>query len=289
MLLSTFICGVSTFSAHNFVSPKDNNKGRAIDNRKNEPEPNFHVVAARLGKTVLRPGGSDASRIVHEQANIQQGDTVLELAAGLGRSGIELAKIYGAQVTLTDMDASRLERAKQFAIKDGVSDLVSVKELDMFNIGSLFGDVKFDVAQTEASLTHYPRSQKAKFFQGVANHANKFILHEVYLKTDDAARQDIAKKDLSKALNVGFAPETADMWQQLLTDAGFQLDHVNTGDLAVLDPLSIIKDEGMLGFAKIIFNVATHPYLRSRMLRTKRAMEKHADDLGYITIVASKK
>ena len=41
-------------SAHNFVSPKDNNKGRANDNRKNEPEPNFHVVAARLGKTVER-------------------------------------------------------------------------------------------------------------------------------------------------------------------------------------------------------------------------------------------
>ena len=123
----------------------------------------------------------------------------------------------------------------------------------------------------------------------MAKHSNKFILHEVCFKTDDVARQELTKKDLSKVLNIGFIPETPDMWQQLLSDAGFAIDHVSTGNLALLNPVSLAKDEGIFGFAKIVFNVATQPYLRSRMLATKGATGKHSDDLGYITIVASRK
>lgn len=299
VLFSTFICSASAFGVYHlwYDAParfalnihfkhKDNNKKIL----KNKPEPNFHVIAAQVGKTVLRPGGSDATRIAHEHANIQPGDTVLELSAGLGRSGIELAKRYGAKVTLTDIDTSRLEKAKEYATKVGVLDKVSTKRLDMFKIDEGLGmDTKFDVAQTEASLTHYPRSQKAKFFESIARHSNKFILHEVCLKSDDEARQEWAKKDLSKALNIGFMPETPEMWKKLLTDAGYTIDYISTGDLKVLEPASLIKDEGILGLANIVFNVATQPYLRSRVLKAKGAMERQGDDLGYISIVASKK
>ena len=297
LFLSTFICSASAFGVYHHLAASTSTRipppTSTIDYKdndgKNEKEPNFHVIAARIGKTLLRPGGSDATRNAHEQANIQPGDTVLELSAGLGRSGIELAKRYGAKVTLTDIDTTRLEKAKEFATKVDVSDLVSVQELDMFKIDAGLGmDSMFDVAQTEASLTHYPRSRKAKFFEGVAKHANKFILHEVCFKTDDVTRQELTKKDLSKVLNIGFIPETEEMWQQLLSDAGFAIDHVNTGNLALLNPVSLAKDEGILGFAKIVFNIATQPYLRSRMVATKGAIEKHADNLGYITIVASR-
>ena len=94
---------------------------------------------------------------------------------------------------------------------------------------------------------------------------------------------------MSKVLNIGFKPETCSMWQQLLSDAGFtNIEHVSTGDLAVLNPISLIKDEGLIGFANIVFNVATHPYERSRMLAVRNEMSKHSTELGYITIVASK-
>ncbi|KAL9189167.1 hypothetical protein ACHAXT_011657 [Thalassiosira profunda] len=281
-VLSVALVGGAAAFAFGPSRRQDTAISRGDPDAKHKPEPNFHVAAQRIGKTVLRPGGSEATRELQEMANISAGDTVLELSAGLGRSGIELAQRYGSKVTVTDIDTSRLEKATEYANKLGVSDLLTVQK------GSR-SRCNVDVAQTEASLTHYPRSRKAAFFNGVARHADKFLLHEVYFKTGtDEVLQESAKKDLSKALNIGFVPETKEMWQKLLTDAGFsRIEHVATGDLAVLDPLSVIKDEGW-GIAKIAFNLATQPYLRSRMLVTRKEMTKHASDLGYITIVASK-
>ena len=246
--------------------------------------------------TILLPStdiskGSEATEKIQAIANIHAGDTVLELSAGLGKSGIELAKKYGAKVTLSDIDTSRLEKATDLVNKLGLSNLITVKKMDMFNIESvLVPDEKFDVAQTEASLTHYPRSRKAKFFNDIAKHADKFILHEVCFKTENKALQDLTKKDMSKVLNIGFVPETSETWQQLLSDAGFAtINYVSTGDLTLLDPISLIKDEGVLGFANIVFNAVTQPYLRSRMLATRRTISMHSKELGYITIIASKK
>ena len=253
-------------------------------------EPNFHEVAHKMGKTVLRPGGSEATKHIQAMADIHQGDSVLELSAGLGISGIELAQKYGANVLITDIDTSRLDKVTDRINALGISNLVSVKKVDMFDIDRDLGsEAKFDVAQTEASLTHYPRSRKRQLFNGIAEHADKFILHEICFKTNDTTSQLSAAKDMSKVLNIGFKPETTEIWQQLLADAGYtNIEHVSTGDLAVLNPISLIKDEGLIGFAKIVFNVATHPYERSRMMAVRNEISKHSNDLGYITIVASK-
>ena len=46
-------------------------------------EPNFHEVAQKMGKTVLRPGGNEATKNIQTMADIRPGDSVLELSAGL--------------------------------------------------------------------------------------------------------------------------------------------------------------------------------------------------------------
>ena len=45
-----------------------------------------HVVLAAAGKTVLRPGGRAATEQLLQWANFKRGETVLELASGLGNS-----------------------------------------------------------------------------------------------------------------------------------------------------------------------------------------------------------
>jgi len=287
---SFIICSVVAFTidpSHSPSHPLQLQKQRMTSIQR---EPIFHEVAQKMGKTVLRPGGSEATKHIQAMADIRPGDSVLELSAGLGTAGIELAQKYGAKVLITDIDTSRLDKVTDRINTLGISNLVSVKKVDMFDIdGTLGSKAKFDVAQTEASLTHYPRSRKRQFFKGLANHADKFMLHEIFFKTNDTASQILAEKDMSKVLNIGFKPETVEIWQQLLIDAGYtNIEHVSTGDLAVLNPISLIKDEGLIGFAKIVFNVATHPYERSRMMAVRNEISKHADDLGYITIVASK-
>ncbi|MEJ6485336.1 hypothetical protein N0Y54_29185 [Nostoc punctiforme UO1] len=63
-----------------------------------------HVVLAAAGKTVLRPGGRAATEQLFEWANFQPGETVLELASGLGNSAIALAKRYNVQVVGIERD-----------------------------------------------------------------------------------------------------------------------------------------------------------------------------------------
>jgi len=93
---------------------------------------------------------------------------------------------------------------------------------------------------------------------------------------------------MSKVLNIGFFPETPETWQKLLSDAGYEIEFVSTGDVAILNPMSLINDEGLVGFAKILANAAAEPYLRSRMLATRGAIARHSSDLGFIAIIASK-
>jgi hypothetical protein len=51
----------------------------------------------------------------------------------------------------------------------------------------------------------------------------------------------------------------------------------------------LIEDEGLAGFFKILFNAASQPYLRERLVATRRTIDLHMADLGYIIINASKK
>ena len=177
---SFIICSVIAFTK----PPSRSYPLRQYRHKMNTPEPNFHEVIHKMGKTVLRPGGSEATKHIQTLADIRPGDSVLELSAGLGTAGIELAQKYGAKILITDIDTSRLEKATDRINILGISNLVSVKKVDMFDIDSTLGsEAKFDVAQTEASLTHYPRSRKEQFFKGIANHTDKFILHEICFKT----------------------------------------------------------------------------------------------------------
>ena len=61
------------------------------------------------------------------------------LSAGLNRSGIDLMRMYGTRVALTDVDASRLEIASEFVIVLGISHMVECQQVDMFKIASGLG------------------------------------------------------------------------------------------------------------------------------------------------------
>jgi hypothetical protein len=90
-------------------------------------------------------------------------------------------------------------------------------------------------------------------------------------------------------LKIGFFPETLATWQHLLLDAGFTIHEVEVGPIALLNPATLLKDEGPMGVANILKNIVTQPYLRSRVLATHRALGKHSPNhLGYIILRATK-
>ena len=76
--------------------------------------PFFDGASVRL---VLKVEGKCTHIKLVNQTYIHTGNTVLDLSAGLIKSGIELAGDYGENVLLTGTDSSRLERAEELATK----------------------------------------------------------------------------------------------------------------------------------------------------------------------------
>ena len=255
------------------------------------PEPNFHKVLERIGKTVLRPGGSKSTKKLQRWANLSQGDSVLELSAGLGKSGIMFAEDYACKVLVTDIDENRLGEAAAAIKLKRLENLINTKKVDMFRLeGGIGEEKKFDCTMTEASLTHFPRKKKLQVLKGVSKHSSQFLLHEICLKHEDVDIAANVKKDMEKVLGIGFFPETVDAWRNILKESGFPVEReFEVGDLALLDLANILIDEGPLVCTKILRNIITQPYLRSRILSTRKYILAHKESLGYIIMRATKK
>mmetsp|Transcript_34640 Transcript_34640/g.51915 ORF Transcript_34640/g.51915 Transcript_34640/m.51915 type:complete len:86 (+) Transcript_34640:37-294(+) len=54
----------------------------------------------------------------------------------------------------------------------------------------------------------------------------------------------------------------------------------------ILNPVTVLQDEGPKIAAKIAWNIATDASIRSRVVETRRAIKSHQHDLGYILIRA---
>jgi cyclopropane fatty-acyl-phospholipid synthase-like methyltransferase len=71
-----------------------------------------HVVLGAAGKTVLRPSGRAATEQLFQWAEFKPGETVLEIASGLGNSAIALAKRYNVHVVGIEKDINRVAIAQ---------------------------------------------------------------------------------------------------------------------------------------------------------------------------------
>ena len=259
----------------------------------NRGQPNFHKILEILGKTCLRPGGRAATEKLIQSSGLTSDHRLLELSAGLGKTGILFAQTTGCQVLITDRDDDRLEQAKKTIKCDSMlpSSRIETRAMDMFDIDGVLGvDSHFDSAITEASLTHYPLHMKKQFFRNLGPHTDQYLLHEICYKSNEESVQMQVQEDMQKVLKIGFYPETKETWIALMKESGFDnIRECEVGDIGILNPSSLLRDEGLKGVARIAKNIVTHPYARSRVFATRKALSAHRKDLGYIIICADKK
>jgi SAM-dependent methyltransferase len=69
-----------------------------------------------------------------ELANVQSGDLVYDLGCGDGRIVVTAAKRYGVRAVGFDIDPKRVAEAKDNVRKNGVEDLVSIEQKDIFTL-----------------------------------------------------------------------------------------------------------------------------------------------------------
>jgi hypothetical protein len=84
---------------------------------------------------------------------------------------------------------------------------------------------------------------------------------------------------------LAFIPLTVAGWKKILGECGYTITNLDSGPMRVLNPLSMLQDEGPAGVARITRNLATHKGLRERVMSTKAVIESHTDTSGYFAIM----
>ena len=240
--------------------------------------PGYEILAA-VGKTVLRPGGRAATAQLWEWANFQPDRTVLELASGLGNSAIDLAKRYHVRVVGIEKDVDRVAIANANARTAGLADRVRFVRGNIFELEAIAES--FDYVLAEAILTMQSPAGKAKILTGVRDRlkiGGKFLSHELLARDN----LETLREDLIQATRVNATPLSAIDWNETFDRAGLAVTQQQTGAMRLLDPVQVLQDEGVAGTAHIIWNVATQPAIRDRIVRMRQVFTQHHQDLGYI-------
>ena len=242
-----------------------------------------YAVLAAAGKTVLRPGGRAATEQLWQWANFKPGETVLELASGLGNSAIALAKRYNVQVLGIEKDSGRVAIAQAQARSAGLEHHVQFMQGNIFQLEAIAAS--FDYVLAEAILTMQSPVGKAAILSGVRDRlkdGGKFLSHELL------ARDHLASlhQDLTQTMRVNATPLPEQDWITTFEQAGLIVTQRQSGAMRLLDPGQVLRDEGVTHTVQIAWNLLTQPVLRDRILTMRHVLTKHQQDLGYIAFCA---
>ncbi|WOD39836.1 class I SAM-dependent methyltransferase [Nodosilinea sp. E11] len=245
-----------------------------------------HQVLAAAGKQTLRPGGYGATEQLLSWANLQPGETVLELAASFGYSAIALAQRYGVRVVGIEKNPDSVAQARANVAKAGLSDQVTIREGDIFHLDQV--PETFDCVLAEAILTMQSASGKAKILAGVRDRlkpGGRFLSHELLA---NGPNPEVIHSDLAAAIRVNAQPLSSDNWIDACRQAGLPVQHYATGPMTLLNPQHIAQEEGLPTLLTIGWNLLTRPVIRDRILTMQQVFLRHANHLGYIILCTQK-
>jgi SAM-dependent methyltransferase len=244
-----------------------------------------HWLLARLGKRVLRPGGVRLTRTLLDHANLANAD-VVELAPGLGRTATEIMTRRPRSYTGIDQDPDAARTVRHILAGRG-----HVRVGDASNTG--LADASTDVIVGEAMLTMQGDKTKDSILTEVVRllrPGGRYAIHELALIPDtlgDNVKTDV-RQALARSIKVNARPLTPVEWQQLFTDHGLVVDHVETAPMALLQPRRLVADEGLRGALCFARNLLALPDARRRVLAMRRTFRQHRDHLVAVAVIAHK-
>lgn len=245
-----------------------------------------HQMLAAGGKKILRPGGRAPTETLFAWADLQPGDTVLELAASFGYSAIALAQRYGVKVVGVEKNPDSVARARTNVAAAGLSDQIDIREGDIFHLDTI--PEQFDYVLGEAILTMQSAPGKRKILQGVSDRlkpGGQYLSHEMIAQ---GVQRDAIDRALATTIRVNARPLDPTEWRETCQQSGLTVQQQQTGSMALLNPQRIAQEEGLGTLLKLGWNLLIHPEMRQRILDMRRVFTTYRDDLGYIIFRAQK-
>lgn len=246
-----------------------------------------HTFLASLGKTRLRPGGIEATEWLINQAQLNGGIKVLEVACNMATTSIELAQRFGCQICAIDMDKQALQTATERVKEAGLSDKIQILEANATKLP--FPDESFDVVINEAMLTMYADKAKSKLvneYYRVLKKGGCLLTHDIMLTRGELASGSHGQ--LQNVVKSHVSPMSQADWRQLFLDSGFTRVETHNGTMSLMSPAGLIRDEGLGGALKIVFNGMRTRENRVRFTGMFRYFRAHRKQLNYIACCSRK-
>lgn len=244
-----------------------------------------HNFLARMGKKRLRPGGIKATSWLLAQANINADSKLLEVACNRCTTSVELAQQYGCSIVAIDMDGQALNRAREHVTTSGLNHLISIVQGNALQLP--FADESFDIVINEAMLTMLQNNAKAKAiaeYYRVLKPGGMLLTHDVMILKDE---QSELIEQLRQTINVKVAPLSLNGWRDAFMTQGFADVSTSHGKMTLLNPIGLIRDEGLGGTLRIISNGLKKE--NRDMFRRMFSFFNHPDlSLEYIAVCSQK-
>lgn len=262
----------------------------ANDARTTPPEHRMqgHWLLAQLGKKVLRPGGVEMTKRLLTQANPGAEDAVVEFGPGVGRTASILLAAEPASYTGVDPNPEGAPQMRRLLASHPRARMVATSAHE-----TGLPDECADLVVGEAMLTMHSPTEKAAIVAEAARllkPGGRYVIHEMGLTPDDLPEdvKTALAKSVARSVKVGARPLTMREWRALLTDAGLVVEYTTTNAMALLEPKRMLADEGALGMARIMVNLARNKAARERIRAMRATFKEHAEHRNAVGLLAVK-
>lgn len=246
-----------------------------------------HWVLARLGKRVLRPGGMQLTRRMLQALRIQPVDRVVEFAPGMGITARMTLGFNPASYTAVERDESAAKIVRSYL--NGERQQCVLGSAEETGLPSASATVVYG----EAMLTMQPEETKRRIVceaYRLLEPAGRYGIHEMYLASEDLADETRRKteRDLTGVVHHGVRPLTISEWRSLLRSEGFNVLSVETAPMSLLEPGRLVRDEGLGGALRFVWNALRNKEARQRVLEMRSTFRRHRKHLGAVAMIAVK-
>jgi hypothetical protein len=246
-----------------------------------------HWLLARMGKRVLRPGGLELTRRMLGELAIGGRDHVVEFAPGLGITA--RMSLASGPASYTAIERDPAAAAKVGGYLSGPAQRCVIGTAEQTGLA----DASASVVYGEAMLSMQPALTKSRIVAEAARilmPGGSYGIHEQCLLPDgvsDAIREAI-QRELTDAIHVGVRPLTVSEWRGLLESAGLTVRAEYIAPMHLLEPMRLIRDEGLLRAVRFAWNVAWDTPGRRRVMAMRNVFRKFHQNLAAVVIVATK-
>ncbi|MBI4884147.1 MAG: class I SAM-dependent methyltransferase [Actinobacteria bacterium] len=242
-----------------------------------------YAFMAVIGKRVIHPGGRASTEALLNRARITKTMNVLDVGCGVGTTAIQIAKRFGARVTVVDISPLMLERAIANVKDAGVGELVTVEHGDILSLS--YPDDSFDVVIAEAVTMFVDRGRAAAELARVCKPGGRVLASEFLWREPPTVE---AREIFLGQVCPGLHFDTLHDWVDIYQSAGLSAIETDTGPFEMMSPRGFLADEGFAHSLAIMGRVSTRPANIRKMAWLMPRMGKAVPYLGYIVVAGHK-